>query len=448
MKNIIKYIAIIAVLASSCSDILDVEPTAAISVEEALKDKNGIQNALTGSYSALQSIGSYGRNQIIVQDLAADNLVWTGTTMEYSEISNNEIPYDNAIIDGIWTANFDGINRVNNIISAVQGIDDLTDKERNQFEGEALFLRALFNFNLAWYFGGIPIKLSPTNDLSNLNQSRNSMGEVMNQIISDLEAALPKISGDGVVGRADKYSVEALLARVYLAQFHLTNDPQFATKAIDKASSIINNPVFSLAPVYSDLFNLEAPNSTEPIFEVVFDAQNSNRLAQYFMTVKLTGRYEVTPGDNYIQSFENDDVRLDASVAYDEENKPYVIKYTDLISGTDRVIVLRLAEMYLIRAEALAYTNGSFNDIKADLDLIRSRAGLAGTTANDYDSLKLAIENERRHELAFEGQRWYDLVRTKRAVDVIGIEECQILFPIPKSEMLTNKLMNQNPVCE
>ncbi len=186
---------------------------------------------------------------------------------------------------------------------------------------------------------------------------------------------------------------------------------------------------------------------TEPIFEIVFDAQNSNRLAQYFMTVKLNGRYEVAPSDDYIQSFEEGDVRLDASVAYDEVNKPYVIKYSDLTSGTDRVIVLRLAEMYLIRAEAMAYSNGPINAIKADIDLIRSRAGLAATTASDYASLKLAIENERRHELAFEGHRWYDLVRTKRAVEVIGIQEYKILFPIPKSEMLTNKLMIQNPPC-
>jgi starch-binding outer membrane protein, SusD/RagB family len=445
MKNIIKFIAIIAVLASSCSKILDVEPTAAISVEEALKDKNGIKNALTGSYNALQMIGSYGRNQIIVQDLAADNLIWSGTTMDYSEISNNNIPAENAIIDGMWTANFDGINRVNNIISALPNIGDVTDEERNYFEGEALFLRALFNFNLAWYFGGIPIKLTPTNDLSNLDQSRNTMGEVMNQIISDLVSARQKLSDNGITGRADTCAADAMLARVYLAQFHLTNDPQYADMAIERASVVINNPEFSLAPVYSDLFNLEAPNSTEPIFEVVFDVQNSNRLAQYFITVDLNGRYEVAPSEDYIQSFEEGDVRLEASVAYDNVNKPYVIKYTDLTSGTDRVIVLRLAEMYLIRAEAMAYSNGSINEIITDIDLIRNRAGLAGTTASDYASLKLAIEDERRHELAFEGQRWYDLVRTQRAVDVIGIDEYQMLFPIPLSEMQTNKLMSQNP---
>lgn len=445
MKNITLFIAAITILVSSCSKILDVEPTSAISVDEALKDKNGIQNAITGSYSTLQYIGSYGRNQIIVQDLAADNLVWTGTTMDYSEISNNDIPAENGVIEGMWIANFDGINRVNNIISALPDIADVTDGERNQFEGEALFLRALFNFNVAWYFGGIPIKTSPTSDLNNLDQSRNTMDEVMNLVISDLVAAEQKLPVSGVAGRADSCGATAMLARAYLAKFHLTNDPLFAELAIEKATSVISNPGFSLAPAYGDLFNLEAPNATEPIFEIVFDAQNSNRLAQYFFTVKLEGRYEVAPGIDYIESFEDGDVRLNASVAYDEVNKPYVIKYTDLSAGTDRVIVLRLAEMYMIRAEALAYTNGSINDIKADIDLIRNRAGLAATTADDYASLKLAIENERRHEFAFEGQRWYDLVRTKRAVDVIGIEEYQTLFPIPLSEIQTNKLMDQNP---
>jgi hypothetical protein len=124
---------------------------------------------------------------------------------------------------------------------------------------------------------------------------------------------------------------------------------------------------------------------------------------------------------------------------------PYGIKYTDVSEGSDRVIVIRLAEMYLIRAEALAYSNGSIDAIKADIDVVRTRAGLQGTTATDYPSLKLAIEYERRHEFAFEGHRWFDLVRTHRATAVLGIDEKYTLFPIPLSEMQTNKLMTQNP---
>ncbi len=107
-------------------------------------------------------------------------------------------------------------------------------------------------------------------------------------------------------------------------------------------------------------------------------------------------------------------------------------------------MVLRLAEMYLIKAEALAYTNGNIDEIKANIDVVRNRAGLTGTIASTIDDLKLAIENERRYEFAFEGQRWHDLVRTGRATTVMGIDENHTLFPIPLSEMQTNKKMTQN----
>ena len=95
-------------------------------------------------------------------------------------------------------------------------------------------------------------------------------------------------------------------------------------------------------------------------------------------------------------------------------------KYEQLAAGSDGVIVLRLAEMYLIKAEALAYTDGNIGAIQDNINPIRGRAGLLSTTANTYPSLKLAIENERRHEFAFEGHRWFDLVRTKRATTLLN----------------------------
>jgi hypothetical protein len=109
------------------------------------------------------------------------------------------------------------------------------------------------------------------------------------------------------------------------------------------------------------------------------------------------------------------------------------------------VYVLRLAEMYMIRAEAKAYANGNIEEIRGDVNTLRLRSGLTPTTATTIDALKLAIENERRHEFAFESQRWSDLVRTKRATTVLGINEKFTLFPIPLSELQTNNLMTQNP---
>jgi hypothetical protein len=99
----------------------------------------------------------------------------------------------------------------------------------------------------------------------------------------------------------------------------------------------------------------------------------------------------------------------------------------------------------MIRAEAQAYSNGNIEDIRSDINILRQRAGLPPTPATTYDELKQAIENERRHEFAFESQRWSDLVRTKRAMPVLGINANQTLFPIPLSELQTNTLMTQNP---
>jgi len=442
MKKISYILIALALATISCTKMLDVQPTASISADEAIKDESGVNKAITGAYYSLHDVGNYGRNHVIVEDLAADNLVWTGTTRDYLQIENNLIASDNSIIDGIWTSNYDCINRVNNVLFRIPDIEMSTDK-RNLYTGDGLFLRALSHFNLLCYFGAIPIKTQPTLDLSNINQARNAVADVYNQIIADLLQAEQILPATRALGWASSFSATALLARVYLTKFHYTNDPAIAALAKSKADEVINNGGFIMAPAYIDLFN---GNTTESIFEVIFDAQNYNRLAQYFFPVSLTGRYEVSPPSAFVQSFQaTDTVRFNASITFDEKNLPYGIKYKDYTSGTDRVYVLRLAEMFMIRAEAQAYTNGNIEEIRSDIDVVRLRSGLAPTTATTYDELKLAIENERRHEFAFESQRWSDLVRTKRATTVLGISENYTLFPIPLAELQTNNLMTQNP---
>ncbi len=441
MKKITYLLISSVLILGSCSKVLDVEPTASISSETALNDKVGIERATIGSYTALQAAGLYGRNRVIVGDLAADNLKWTGTTYEYYQIENNDVPADNAIIEGTWIAAYDGLNRVNNVLNALGGVDDLTTAERDKYEGEALFMRALFHFNLLTYFGGVPIKITPTLDISNVNQARNPADQVYEQIIADLLQAESKLPVTMPVGRANSYAASALLARVYLTRFHTNGNAADATAAVDMAGKVITEGGFSLVTPYAALF--EGSNS-EVIFEIVFDVQNKNRLAEYFFPRSLAGRYEVAPSDELVQSYEAGDQRLAASIATDVENKVYGTKYEQLSAGSDAVFVLRLAEMYMIKAEALAYSNGSILSIQESINALRSRAGLEPTTAETYDALKLAIENERRHEFAFEGHRWFDLVRTKRATGLLGIDEDYTYFPIPLSEMQTNNLMKQN----
>lgn len=443
MKKILFLMLASAILMTSCNKVLDVNPTASISSDIALKDSTGVESAMLGAYNGLQAVGLYGRNAAIIADLAADNLVWTGTTQDYGQIMNKPIPAENAIADGMWTAAYDVINRVNNILYKLPDIPYGSVAGKNHIQGEALFIRALMQHYLASFFGGVPLRTQPTLDLSNLELEKSSQTDVYASAISDLETAIDLLSHTTTAGRANSSGAKALLARVYLSQFHLTNDASFATKAMQMSSDLIAF-LPGLATTYSELFDPAVP-STESIFEVIYDNQNFNRLAQYYYTRDLNGRYEIAPSAGLIAAFDTADARLDVSIRYDEKNNPYGAKYNDVAGGVDRVNVLRLAEMYLIHAEALAYTNGDVAAIQNDINVIRHRAGLPDTEAADIASLKLAIENERRFEFAFEGHRWHDLVRTGRAAEVLGIDQKFTLFPIPLSEMQTNKKMQQNP---
>ncbi len=443
MKKIIFLLIGMVSFFLSCTKILDVEPTASVSTEDAINDKAGVERAINGAYNGLQAVGSYGRNHILVQDLAADNLDWTGTTQDYNQIGNNLISADNGVVEGIWAANYDCINRVNNVIARLPEIPGLSTEDYNTFMGDALFIRGLCHFNLYGFFGGVPVKTRPTLDLTQIDQARNTPAEVLTQVLTDLTNAESLLPETRTTGYASSLSATALLARVFLTAYYNDPTPTLADLADQKATQVIGSGKFSLAPAYPDLFN---GNTSEAIFELVFDPQNFNRLAQYFFARSLTGRYEVGPSASLMQGFETSDTnRLNASISIDPSNIPYGIKYKDITAGTDRVLVIRLAEMYLIRAEARAITNGDINSIQDDIDIIRTRAGLSGTTAGDYPALKLAIENERRFEFAFEGHRWSDLVRTGRAAGVLNIDPKYTLFPIPLSEMQTNKLMKQNP---
>lgn len=441
MKKTTYLLMMLALMFGSCAKVLDVEPTDSISNEVAIKNKVGVERAIIGSYTSLQATGMYGRSRIIIGGLAADNLSSTGTTQEYYLIESNNILAENLVLDGMWSAAYKGLNRVNNVLDAMGSVTDLSQSEREKYEGEALFMRALFHYNLVTMFGGVPIKTTPTIDITKVDQAKNTADEVYLQIIADLISAEAKLPVTNSLGRAKKYAASALLARIYLERYHKSGDASFATLAIQKADKVLTEGGYALDDVYSTLFQ---GDSKEIIFEIAFDAQNKNRLAEYFFTRVLTGRYEIAPTTSLVQSYESGDKRLAASISTDSEGKLYCKKYEQLSAGSDGVIVLRLAEMYLIKAEALAYTNGSIDAIQDNIDAVRERAGLLSTSANTYPALKLAIENERRHEFAFEGHRWFDLVRTKRATTLLGIEENHTLFPIPLSEMQTNRLMVQN----
>jgi hypothetical protein len=437
MKKLLILITILLPLASC--DVLNVESQSAVPEEKAIKDKKGIEKGILGAYTSFQELGYYGRSYIIFSDLAADNLEQPvdGTAASYTQIDNNVVLPENAGIADIWAAGYEGINIANNIIAKVPGMTDMTETEKNQALGELYFIRAFNHFSLVNWFGAIPIKTEATAGATGLDVARDPVAKVYDQIIADLTFAEQNLPAGGTKVRASKYAATALLARVYLYKGDYAN-------AKTKATDVITNGGYDLLD-YADVF---VDESAESIFEIDFTELNRNRIAEYNFPKTLNGRREVAPTASVLAAYEVGDERFGASIAF-SGTLAYAIKYDDLSLGADNVIILRLAEMYLIRAEAEAELQGNVSNIQNDINVIRTRAKLPDTPASSFGDLLRAIEKERRVEFAFEGHRWFDLVRTGRAVDVLlSVNNVnQTLWPIPLSEILTNTNpgMSQNP---
>lgn len=426
----------------SCQ-VLDVEPQNSIPADEAFNNKAGIEKGIFGAYSSFQSLSYYGRTYGIFADLAADNLSHPvdATAVEYSQVDNNNILPENGSVANIWASIYDGINVANNVIEKVPAMDDMSGDEKNQALGELYFIRALNHFNLLVYFGGVPIKTTPTVGVQNLDVPRNSVAQVYAQIIADFTFAAEHLQASSSLKiRATKYAAIGLLARVYLYKGDYTMAAQMASRVIDEGG-------YTLLDNYGDIF--AADGSGETIFEIDFNALDRNRIAEYNFPKSLNGRREVEPDQTLLDSYEIGDERFEASIEIDGSGLAYAIKYNDLNTGAGNVIVLRLGEMYLIRAEAQARSQGDIDAIKADVNKIRIRANLPETSATTYEELLEAIAKEQRIEFAFEGHRWFDLVRTNQAIPVLPnvTNENQTLFPIPSEELQTNSNpgMVQNP---
>jgi hypothetical protein len=315
-------------------------------------------------------------------------------------------------------------------------------------EGEAKLTRAFVYFNLTNLFGDVPLVLT-TDYAVNSSASKSSQSVVFDQVEADLKDAQQLLSDSYPSDaeqriRPNKSVATALLARVYLYKGEWASAETMSTE-------VINNDQY----VLDGLDNVFLASSPEIIWQLIPVRQNLNsNLGNIFV---LTG----TPNQAYLSnqlfdSFEPGDqrkvswigARQVGSVTYNYPNK-YKIKNGATV--TEFNVILRLAEQYLIRAEARA-NQGNVSGSQEDLNVIRERAGLSQTAAGDKDALLKAIEDERRFELfAEEGNhRWFDLKRTKRANEILGTlkpawQPSDALYPIPQVELLTNtNLLPQN----
>ena len=229
MKKIFLIFLIINI-AISC-DVMDVEPSDSILASEAFNDRFGIEKGILGAYSSFQNFSYYGRVFMIFSDLSSDILDYPleATQSDYAEVAGNAILPENGNVSGMWSSMYEGINIANNVIVKIPEMIDMSEDEKNEALGELYFVRALNHFNLLNYFGGIPIKTTPTVGVEKLDVARNTVAEVFDQIIADLIFASDNMPTHANKIRGSKYAAKALLARVYLYKGDYNNAITLAT---------------------------------------------------------------------------------------------------------------------------------------------------------------------------------------------------------------------------
>lgn len=440
----LKYILSIGLLTStvSCNKFLDVQPLESISDTQTIFDKTSAETALRGVYSALSNGSYYGTTFQSIGYLTGDNIQWTGSQSQVQEFINKKVNADNSTIGGAWTAIYRTINRANNVIAKVPTVTDplLTDALKNQLVGEAYFIRALAYFDLARTWGGVPLITKPTsNPTENRGVSRSSQAETYALVLKDLETAEPLLPATTDRYRATRKTVWALRSRLhlYLKEWE---------KAEEYASKLITDTNYRLVKPYNAFFANDVRGTQESVFEIFYSANETNTHRGQWQPQTNGGTRQWAPNDAIVALLNDPKVGGGRStlIAKDNQNRWYGNLYYRT-PATDPTFVFRIAEIYLIRAEARANLD-KLTDGLDDLNAIRDRAGIAVATATTKDALLLAIENERRVEFALEPHRWFDVVRTGRATQVFNVTDVnRLLLPLPITELLIDKALVQNP---
>ncbi|NJC25630.1 RagB/SusD family nutrient uptake outer membrane protein [Neolewinella antarctica] len=462
----------LALLSTSCVDsFLDREPISEVTEGNFFQTGADAEAALVAAYDALQS-EYYIFDRFTNGDVISDNCYAGGDNPNNFQLDQFEVATNNGTVERDWGYLYEAIGRANAVIDNVGEISaaDLTEARKSEILGEARFLRATHYFQLVNLWGGVPLVLEKVNstDPEVVFQPRVSEAAIYAAMIVDLEIAMDLLPAtwSSRAERATKGAAQATLAKAYAHQ------PAPDWNAVKlHAEAVIDGNVYSLLNNFNSLWDGTDENSAESIFEVQYigGTNEANWGPQLWLPPSLTGdnwRKFNTPSNDLLTAFAStsDDARERASILK-EANLPWndpdyptgVIPFpfkqrrAGGFSSPNNFILLRLADVILLAAEANAELN-NLDLAKNQLNQVRRRVGLGDITTNDQNTLKTAIQRERRLELAFEGHRWFDLKRTGRAIEVMNalnrgydVTEQKLLLPIPQSEIDRNPSLIQNP---
>jgi hypothetical protein len=436
---------------TGCKKFIEVElPPTQTSTEALFASEQTAVSAVTGIYTNLvfSSLSFSNGGMSIYPSLSADDLYNTAPNEELDVFTNNSIPATNntGIYQRIWARAYSVLYQVNAVMAGLEKSENLSGDVKRQLTGEARTIRAFIYFYLVNLFGNVPL-ITGTDYRENGLLSRAPLNEVHEQIKKDLEQAVADLNTTyPTTGRIriNKWAAVALLARVYL----YNKDWE---KAEAQAGAVIGSGNYSLV---SNLNNVFTATSNEAIWQLMRETNNTAE-ANAFIPSGANTRPTYAITNSLLMAFENNDQRkmnwLKTNIVSGQSYYyPFKYKIRSGTPVTEYLIVLRLAEQYLIRAEARTRQN-NLQGAKSDLNEIRKRSGLPDTDANTKDEMQIAIEHERQTELFAEwGHRWFDLKRWEKANAVLNLlkapnwQPTDMLYPIPLQEIQRNSALVQN----
>lgn len=509
MKKLIMLIMGIVVSVSCSEDFIDLNPPSNLNSSGFYKTQTDMNQAVLSAYSSLRTF--YNSQAFVLGEIRSDNTGYSwlaGNPANEKGIDEFASPLlsENGYSTNCWNNCYNTILRANIVIGKIDNATFENESLRNQYKAEASFIRALMYFWLNRVFGGtdlngqlsgvvkVETEITPQ---ESYNLYRVSLQENYDLIVNDLiyaKANLPISYAPTDLGRVTKGGATALLGKVYMtmAGFPLNKGTEYYNLAITQFEEVINDSKYSLVPSYKDLFDVTKKNSTESLFEIQYKKGTAggatgspwnNTFAPRFSDkeVVLVGDKggSNSPTNDMSAAYETGDPRKYVSMRdgyYSMatgawQNDKYVCKYYDVsTSGSDNGnnwIELRLGDIYLLYSEALVRTDQNIDVALLYINKIRERARntpgdpdiipppdlLKDYQLSDFEDnqdILNAIEKERRVELAFENHRWFDLIRTGRAKDVMIAEQeadgypdftwddSMLVFPIPMTVMQSN----------
>lgn len=465
MKKILTPVVILLLLQSCSSDLLNTSPEATKVTSQFYTDASQIEQGINAVYGTLQYTGQYQQAMLVIGEIPSDNTydeVPANDSFTYGEFDFFTIQPNNSLIASTWKDHYIGIQQANIILNRIDAIQDMAQATKSSRIGEMKFLRALMYFNLVRVFGDVPLVTKETTNVNDyFGQGRTPVSEVYAFIEKELKEAIPLLpAATTQKGRVTKAAAMGILGKVLITENKYTDALPYLSQ--------IEGLGYSLLSDVSKIFDVTNKNNAEIIFDVQFASgiNGNSEGSPAFQLFSPSGTVAGAKGHNLptkeiYNLYTGDDQRKSAYIGLTSNGIPYtkkIVKTSNVIAdGGSNIVVLRLADVYLMIAECYAKAN-DLSNANVYLNKIKSRAGIASVNLVSQQALLAEIDKERRLELVGEGHRWFDLVRTGKAVQVMTqhfastpgystatIDQHNLLMPVPQGQINTDPAIKQNP---